>query len=140
VRGSSGSTLIEVLLALGLAAVLAGIAVASLPALTDGIRVAGAARLVASTLRLIRGRALAGEGPLEVRFAVARAALEVGPPGAPARDLVPLPAGVRFARVPARGRLRFGALGTTANGTVTLAAGGRRRQVVVNQRGRVRAP
>jgi len=51
-----------------------------------------------------------------------------------------LPRGVLFAVLPARSRIVFGALGTADNGTITLAAGSRSRNVVVNQRGRVRFP
>ncbi|HZP42897.1 MAG TPA: GspH/FimT family protein [Candidatus Binatia bacterium] len=138
-QGTQGFTLLESLVTVGLAAALAGLGLVRIPELASGLRLAGAARTLATTLRLARGRALAIGAPVEVRFDVAASAIEVvGAEPEPARR--PLPGGVAFAAVPVRARIRFGGLGTAENGTVVLAAGGRRRSVVVNQRGRVRVP
>lgn len=118
---------------------LAGLGMVRIPELVDGIRLSGATRTVATTLRLARGRALAIGAPVEVRFDVASGALEIAG-AAPAPTRQPLPDGVAFASVPARARIRFGGLGTAENGTIVLAAGRRQRSLIVNQRGRVRVP
>ena len=131
-----GFTLLESLVALVLAGVLLGSSVVALTALLESARLAGAARSLAATLRLARGRALAGGSTVEARFDPGRSLYEIGSAAAP--EVHSLPPSVRFAGLPARGRLVFGALGTAENGTVTLGAGPRQRSVVVNQRGRVR--
>lgn len=124
---------------LGLAAVLGGLGAVRLPALVNGLRLSGAARTVATALRLARARALASSAAADVQFDLDRGALETVIGGVAVGGQA-LPAGVRFVAVPPRGRIRFDGLGAAENGTVTLAAGGRARSVVVNQRGRVRVP
>lgn len=132
-----GSTLLEALLGLALASILTGIGATRLVALVDGARLAGTARTLATALRLARGRALGAGIPIEVRFDVAGRHWTVRAAGH-VLDAQALPPPVVFATVPARQRIVFGALGTADNATVTLAAGERRRSVIVNQRGRVR--
>jgi Tfp pilus assembly protein FimT len=117
--------------------VLAGIGVARVVAMVETARLAGTSRVLATALRLARGRALGGGVPVEVRFDVAGMRWTVHA-GGRILDTQPLAPRVAFAAVPARQRIVFGALGTADNATVTLAAGARRRSVVVNQRGRVR--
>lgn len=118
-------------------AVLAGFGVIGIPDLMNGLRLSGAARTVATRMRLARGQALALGTAVEVRFDLPRRELDTRTDAA-SLEVQALPMGVDFAAVPARGRVRFGALGTAENATVTLGAGTRRRSVVVNQRGRVR--
>jgi Tfp pilus assembly protein FimT len=125
--------LLEAVFGLGLAAVVSGIGAVQLPELVTAVRLAGAARTLATTLRLARAQAIAGDAAVEVRFD-ARGSYD-----APAFTVpTVLPVGVRFAALPARRRILFGPLGSAENGTVTLAATAGQRAVVVNQRGRVR--
>lgn len=137
-RGAPGFTLVEAVVGLALAAALAGIGSVQLVELVCRARLAGAARTVGTVLRLARGVAIAGNTSIEVRFDTARRACEMREQGGAQLERRPLPAGVAFAALPARGRIVFGALGTADNGTITLAAGGHVLSVVVNQRGRVR--
>jgi general secretion pathway protein H len=137
-RRRAGLTLLEALATVALASALAGMATAALVALVRGARLAGAARAVATELRLARGLALSGRGPVEVRFDAARGAWEVRDGAGAVVGGRALPAGVTIASLPLRGGVVFRALGTAENGTVTLAAGPRLRRIVVNQRGRVR--
>lgn len=127
----------ETLVGLALASVLAGLGVTRVVALVESTRLSGTTRVLATALRLARGRALGGGIPVEVRFDVAGQRWTVRA-GGRVLDAQPLAPRVTFAAVPARQRVVFGALGTADNATVTLAAGSRRRSVVVNQRGRVR--
>jgi prepilin-type N-terminal cleavage/methylation domain-containing protein len=132
-----GFTLLELLAALGLSAVLAAIGTLGVRALADTSHLAAGSRVVAATLRLARGRALARNVVVEVHFDAGIGTCEVHAGGAVLERHM-LPPGVRFAGLPASARIRFGALGTAENGTIRLAAGARTRSVVVNQRGRVR--
>ena len=129
--------MLEALVAVGLAGVLAGTGATRLVTLLESVRLSGTTRILAPALRLARERALGGGVPVEVRFDVARARWTVQA-GGRVLDAQALAPRVAFVAVPARQRIVFGALGTADNGTVTLAAGARRRSVVVNQRGRVR--
>ena len=132
----AGTTLIDLIAALGIASLLVGLAVLHLPGLSDPIRLRGAAHELAATLRLARARALAhgvrvrvavaGTPPVATVFEGSRA---VGSWHLPRVTLISLPAG---------GSLTFTALGTAPNATITFGAGARRRSVIVNQRGRVR--
>jgi len=130
--------LLEALGGVALAAILAGVATVRLVELVDSARLAGAARTIATALRLARGRALAAGGSMEVRLDAVRMVLELRDGAGALLETRWLPAGVRFAALPARDRVQFGGLGTAQNATVTLSAGARARSVIVNQRGRVR--
>jgi Tfp pilus assembly protein FimT len=123
---------------LGLATVLAGVSVVRLVELVQTVRLAGAAREVATALRLARGVALSADAAIEVRFDLARAVCETRDRAGILLETRRLPPGVGFSGLPARARVLFGGLGAAENATITLAAGARRRSVVVNQRGRVR--
>ncbi len=136
--GSRGVTLLEAVIALAFAAITAGLGVVQLVELVHGAHLAGAARTLATAMRLARGQALAGLGPMEVRFDVAGASWQVSDGGGATLERHQLPPGVVFAGLPVRPRIQFGALGTADNGTITLSAGLRTRRVIVNQRGRVR--
>lgn len=126
------------MVAVALVTVLAGAGTVRLVALLDSARLAGAARTVATALRLARGIALSSDGTTEVRFDAARRLCETRDRAGALLEARPLPPGVGFGALPARGRILFGGLGTADNATVTLAAGARTRSVIVNQRGRVR--
>jgi prepilin-type N-terminal cleavage/methylation domain-containing protein len=137
-RRNRGFTLIESLVVVALAALVARAGIVGVAELLRTARLAGAARTLAATLRLARGQALAGVGPVVARFDAARGRYEIlDGTGGRLGDHV-LPAGVAFTGLPARARITFGALGTADNATVALAAGPRSRRIVVNQRGRVR--
>jgi Tfp pilus assembly protein FimT len=135
---TAGFTLVEAIVAAGLTALVAGFGTLVLPDLVRGLRVAGATRELAAVLRLARGRALAQGAAVEVEFDVPGATVIVRAPGGAPLEERRLPDGVVFIGVPARGRIRFGALGTADNGTLLVGAGQARGRVVVNQRGRVR--
>ena len=137
-RRANGFTLLEALASMALAGILAGLGATRLPALISGLRVNGAAHGVATTLRLARGRALAGGRAVEVRFDAAATAVETRWQGGATIETTRLPTGVAFAAMPASGRILVSGVGTAQNGTVTLGAGSSRRDVVVNQRARVR--
>jgi general secretion pathway protein H len=137
-RRSRGFSLVDSLAAVALAGVLVGMSGMGVAELVRGARLAGAARTLASTLRLARGQALAGLGPVVARFDASRGTYDVLDDGGRRLAEHALPPGVVFAGLPARACISFGALGTADNGTVALAAGARSRRVVVNQRGRVR--
>jgi len=114
------------------------IGVTRLPILIDGVRVAGAGRTVATGLRLARERALAAGTSIEVAFDAVTGACDTRDAGGALLERRRLPPGVVFAALPARRRVTFGGLGTAENATIVVAASGRQRSVVVNQRGRVR--
>jgi general secretion pathway protein H len=134
----SGFTVLEALVVVALATVLAGVGTVRLVDLVETARLAGAARTVATALRLARGIAISGDGTIEVRFDAGRGVCETRDRAGTLLDTRSLPPGVAFAALPARSRIAFGGLGTADNGTITLGCGPRRRSVIVNQRGRVR--
>jgi hypothetical protein len=135
---TAGFTLVEALVAAGLTAIVAGFGTLVLPDIVRGLRVAGATRELAAVLRLARGRALSGGAAVDVEFDVPRATIVVRAVGGARLEERHLPDGVAFVGVPAKGKIRFGALGTADNGTLLLGAGQARGRIVVNQRGRVR--
>jgi Tfp pilus assembly protein FimT len=102
------------------------------------VRLGGAAQRLSAALRQARGHALEHGGPVEVALDDARQAWEVREVSATTLAREALPPGVTFASLPASRRVRFTALGTTDNATITLGAGTTVRRIVVNQRGRVR--
>jgi general secretion pathway protein H len=134
----AGFTVVELLAGVGMAAVLAGVGGVQLVTLVHGMRLAGAARTLATDLRLARGHAMAASVTVDVLLDATAGTWEARERGGTTLETRMLPPGVAFAALPARGRLRFDALGTADNGTVALAAAGSTRSVVVNQRGRVR--
>jgi len=133
-----GASLLELVAALALAAILGAFAVVRLAEVVGETRVAGAARTIATQLRLARGCALAGGGVIDVRCDRARRSCDVRDAAGTRLETRTLPAGVAFTALPARQGVSFTALGTADNGTFTVGAGAHRRSVVVNQRGRVR--
>ena len=133
----SGFTLLELLAALALAGILAGVGATQVAELVASARLASGARTVATLLRLARGRALKDDAGVQVVFDAAAATCDLRE-GAVLLARHTLPRGVAFAGLPARSRILFGGLGNGENGTIRLAAGARTRSIVVNQRGRVR--
>jgi len=100
--------------------------------------VAGAARSVATALRLARGLALSGGGTTEVRFDTTARTCQMRDTSGAVVETRFLPPGIGFAALPARRRVQFYGLGTGDNATIAIGGGTRVRRVVVNQRGRVR--
>ncbi len=117
---------------------LAGASVVQLVGLVTSARVTGAARTVATALRLARGVALSEGGGTEVRFDPARRSCETRDAAGAVVETRFLPPGIGFTSLPARRRVQFGGLGTADNATVVIGAGSRVRRIIVNQRGRVR--
>src|SRR5262245_36073965 len=91
-----GGSLLELVAALGLAALLAALAVTQLAELVGEVRVAGAARTLATQLRLARGRALAGGAAVDVRCDPARRACDVAVGAGVPLESRTLPPGVGF--------------------------------------------
>src|SRR5262245_63881638 len=103
--------------ALALGSVLMGVGVLRLAALVQGVRLAGAARTVATALRLARGIAVSGDAGTEVRFDAVRRVCETRDRAGVVLESRSLPPGVAFGSLPARNRVLFGGLGTADNGT-----------------------
>jgi Tfp pilus assembly protein FimT len=133
-----GFTLVELIARLALLATIAGAGAVRLPDVLVSFRLSGAAQRLSAALRQARGRALERGSPVEVQLDEARRAWEVRDTHGASIGRDVLPAGVSFAGLPASHRVRFSAIGTADNATVTLSAGATLRRVVVNQRGRVR--
>jgi Tfp pilus assembly protein FimT len=129
---------VEAVTTLALIGVLLGLGGMRLGALLESARLAGAARTVATALRLARGLALSAGATTEVRFDPGRGVCETRDAGGALLETRPLPVGVSFGSLPVRRRVLFGGLGTADNATIVLVADARVRRVVVNQRGRVR--
>lgn len=135
-RARDGATLLELIVAVGLIALLLGCGAARLQGVRDPIRLLGASQELAASLRLARSRALARGARVRVTVGGSplRIALDEGAGPVGVRQL----AHVVLTGAPAGGGITFTALGAGQNGTFTLAIGGRTRRVVVSQRGRVR--
>ena len=133
-----GSTLIETLASVALAALLASTATLTAASLAAALRLASSVRTLAQTMRETRGRAMAEGVPLDVVFDASSGQWSVRTLDGTTRRTEPLPAPVRFLALPARARIRFESTGTADNGTIVLGAGAAVRRIVVNQRGRVR--
>ena len=125
---------------LALVATIAGGAGAlRLPDVLASLRLGGAAQRLSAALRQARGRALERGGPVEVALDDARRAWEVRDvSGDDAGARAPCHPASRSRASPVSRRVRFTALGTTDNATITLGAAAPRAGIVVNQRGRVR--
>lgn len=135
---AAGFGLVELLAGMAVVAISIGVGSTSLAGVVGSVRLAGAAERLASALRSARSEALARGRAIEIRFDPPRRTWSVREDGGALLGVQQLPTGVMFSSVPGSLRLRFATTGTADNGTVTLAAGGRARRVVVNQRGRVR--
>jgi general secretion pathway protein H len=135
---TGGFTIVEMLLVVALAATAGGLGTVTIPQLAGSVRLAGAAERLASVLRAARGQALARGRGIEVRFDPSARRWDVRERLDPPFEEHRLPAGVIFQSLPSAQRVRFSTVGTADNATVVLAAAGRTRRIIVNQRGRVR--
>ena len=133
-----GFSLFELVACLALIATVTGTAALRLPGILTSLRLGGAAQRLSAALRQARGRALERGSPVEVQLDDARGSWEMRDAQAVTLAQEVLPSGVVFAGLPASRRVRFSALGTTDNATITLGGGASVRRVIVNQRGRVR--
>jgi prepilin-type N-terminal cleavage/methylation domain-containing protein len=137
-RARAGFTVIELLIAIGVGAVVARSALPELTGLARTLRLATSARTLAQRLRETRARAIAEGSPIDARFdATAGTWAIVGSDGT-IRETHALAPAVSFGGLPGSGRIRFGTTGVAENGTIVLATGAADRRIVVNQRGRVR--
>jgi len=134
---AGGFTALELLLVVVLTGIVGGIGSVSLPHLAGSVRLASAADRLAAVLRAARGQALARGRSIEVRFDPAARSWNVRERLDPPFEAHQLPPGVVFQSLPSALRVRFSTVGTADNATVVLAASGRARRIVVNQRGRV---
>ena len=130
-----GVTLLELLVVLGLFAVLAGVAAPHVSGMTGALELRSGALRVASALTRARFAALAHGQAWWVRV-VDESTFEVGPEGASA-SRTRLPGRVRFLGATSGGDVRFRPNGWADNATFTLGRDHDARSVVVNQRGRV---
>jgi prepilin-type N-terminal cleavage/methylation domain-containing protein len=134
-----GFTLIETLVGVAIAAILASTSALLLSSLATALRLAASVRTIAQAMRETRARAIAEGSPLDVRFDASTSSWTITAVDGTIRRAEPLPASLRFVALPARARIRFDSTGAAENGTVTLGGGGSATsRIVVNQRGRVR--
>ena len=133
-----GFTLIEILATMSVAGILIGIAVPRFYALLPGIRLASAARQVATDLQLARMRAISQHANQTVAFNTSTATYTFGT--ADTRNLNQLYPGTTITNVSA-GNPTFTTTGTAAaQTTITLSNGGVTKQVLVATIGRVNIP
>jgi Tfp pilus assembly protein FimT len=136
-RRRLGITIAEALAAAAVVGIVMAASAPRVAALLAAIRLPLAARQLAADLGVARATAVLRNARASVTFAANGYSVryEVGEPS---RVSATLPAGVRIQTTPASGTLRFFPSGGADNGTIVLAgAGGQRRAVVVNQRGRI---
>jgi Tfp pilus assembly protein FimT len=130
-------TLAELIVLVALITVLGGAAAPNLASLLGSIRLPLAAHQLAADLTAARATAVLRNTGARVTFTDHAYAVEYDL-GTPRAVGARLPAGVRVARLPVSGEIRFYPSGRADNATVVLAgARDARRSVVVNQRGRV---
>jgi prepilin-type N-terminal cleavage/methylation domain-containing protein len=133
-----GFTLVEVLVGVAIAAILAGASALVTSSLATALRLTASARTLAEAMRETRGRAMAEGSPLDVRFDATAGRWTIAALDGTVRRTEPLPASVSFVALPARARIRFDSSGAAENGTIALGGGTATCRIVVNQRGRVR--
>lgn len=136
-----GFTLLELLVVLGLAAIILALVLPRLGGGLEGLRVRTAARQVAALLRSARVHAIAGGQTVAVTVDPRGGTLQVEPPGrtgAPSR--LAMPQGVRLAVLdeaarPRRDRptrIRFSPRGGSDGGALDVTGAGRRISIVVD--------
>jgi type II secretion system protein H len=137
-RRRQGFTLIEMLVVVAIAALLAHASALTMTSLVAALRLGASTRTLAQTMRETRARAMAEGAALDVLFDATTSRWTIRTLDGTVRRVEVLPAGVQFQALPTRARIRFDSAGTAENGTVTLAGGPATCRIVVNQRGRVR--
>ena len=133
-----GFTLVEVVIGVAIAAILASTAALLTSSLATALRLTASTRTLAQAMRETRGRAMAEGAALDVRLDATAGTWTIAALDGTIRRTSALPTAVRFVALPARARIRFDSTGAAENGTVTLGAGATATRIVVNQRGRVR--
>ena len=129
-----GTTLLELLVVLGLLSVVLGTVSPRLSEVLAGVELRSGAWRLSSALMRARFGALA-HGNIWSVAVTDPSAFEVGSVAGVER--ISLPGRVRFLRATSGGEVRFRPNGGAENATFTLGHGARTRAVVVNQRGRV---
>ncbi|HZR82087.1 MAG TPA: hypothetical protein VFD92_13405 [Candidatus Binatia bacterium] len=133
--GSTGWSLLECLVGIGVAAIVAAATVPGLARSLASVRLRTASLAVAAALARGRAGALAEGRTWEFRI-VASDAFEVAALGSSAAR-EKLPAGAEFGPATSGGTVRFTQSGTAENATIALRLAGQETSVVINQRGRV---
>jgi type IV fimbrial biogenesis protein FimT len=133
-RATRGASVIELLSAVALLALLLGSAAPSLQAAASGLRLRDASLRLVAALERSRAAALSRGRTWTVRAATD--SFTTGPLGEPGTREV-LPAGVVFTATTSGGEVRFSPSGMAENATFTLGLGASTRRVVINQRGKV---
>jgi hypothetical protein len=139
-RGTRGASLLELLAAVGITAVAAGLSGGALARLARATAVQAARVRVVTALLDARRRAYASESTVEVAGELGATSVTIRPADGIA-ETVALPAGTSITRFPASGHVRFFASGLADNGTVEVGSADETaapERVVVNQRGLVR--
>ena len=132
-QGTGGFTLIDLMTAIAVAGILMAIAIPRFYAVLPGIRLASAARQVATDLQLARMRAISQRTPQGLTFNTATTYnFTIGPD---TRDLSVLYPGTTVAVAP--GNPIFTTVGSANATTVTLSNNGTNRTVTVNTVGRI---
>lgn len=134
-----GASLLELVAALGVAAIAGGLCGGALSGLSRAIAVEAARVRAAATLLEARRLAYQSSATVEVTAAAGDAVLTIRAPDG--EVLVrPLPTGTTVLRSPANGRTRFFASGMADNATwiVGSADAEQEARIVLNQRGLVR--
>ncbi len=129
----TGFTLIELLATIGVAGILMGIAVPRFYAVLPGIRLASAARQVATDLQLARMQAISTRAPLTVAFVPPTGVYTFGPNS---RDLNQLYPGTTITAV-VGGDPTFTTVGAANVTTITVTNNGVNRTVTVNAAGKI---
>jgi prepilin-type N-terminal cleavage/methylation domain-containing protein len=133
-----GFTLIETLVGVAIAAIVARTTVLATASLAASLRLGASTRTLAQTMRESRARAMADGEPLDVVFDAPTSRWIVRTLDGSIRRAEPLPDAVRFVSLPARAAVRFTATGTADNATIVLGTSRATGRIIVNQRGRVR--
>ena len=133
-----GFTLIEAMVGVAIAAIVARTAVLATVSLTAALRVAATTRTLAQAMRETRARAMAEGEPVDVVFDASASRWTVRALDGTIRHLEPLADPVRFVSLPARSSVRFTSTGTADNATIVLGTSNATGRIIVNQRGRVR--
>src|SRR5689334_11018334 len=117
-----GFTLIETLVGVALAALLARTAALGAASLATALRLGATVRTLAQTMRETRARAMAEGAPLDVLFDPAAGTWRIRASDGTTRRTETLPAPIRFTSLPALARVRFDPTGKAENATVALGS------------------